>query len=365
MTECYQNVVGLSREQCQCQPLASESYNTSLSGLYIADLAPLKEAGGYNDCAPGGIWDTLNICRENAISELVRDINALALTKYRPKRKAFSGGIGMLENKGTKFGASPYQGIRVGSPAIKGGYMKVRGIGLHFGGVGTFDITILNKRGEEIETVEVTCANGLATATLDTPITLPLSTEYGDYAEYFFVYSQADAPAYRENRTTCGCMGGPPVFNLKAPYWNKSHGASWGWADWVMAGGWEGSLSDINYLSTSALNNQFGLSLVVDLYCTCTEVLCKDTLNMNSELAMTQAFAILYKAQELALETILTSQQLTRGKITNNDQLKQERDRLSRKYTEMVDFIISNLPYTENDCLDCKPAIRSTTRSIL
>lgn len=202
---------------------------------------------------------------------------------------------------------------------------------------------------------------------------LPLFDDYLDEAQYFFVYTRADAPGVAaDNRVTCNCGGSfKGSFNCASPYYNSTnhvirYGNTYGWADWVMAGGWAGdTLTDFDNVTTTAPNKCFGLTLFMEIGCKANETLCNGVLNFNGNpMAMSIAHALQFKAAEYMALDVLGSSRLNRNNLINRETLIQNQAYWRGKYNEHVNYIVANADLSANDCLTCKSVAQMAVQGV-
>lgn len=373
---CYSGAVGLARQTCPCADAAPDDYNSSESGLFIADLAPLSELGGFDDCSAGSVWDLLSNARDKAIRTFIADTDSMLQSAHKRRRNPWSGGIGRAENNGADTGTELHAGIRLACAPVRGGYLRITKLGGYFDTTGNLTVKVYDRHNTLRKTVTIAVtANKHTVATLPTAdiIELPLFDDYLDEAQYFFVYTRADAPgtAY-ENRFTCNCGGAfKGTFNCAAPYYEnmtvgRRYGNAYGWADWVMAGGWTGdTLTDFDNCSTTAPNKCYGLTLFAEFTCRESEVLCSGTLNFTGNpLAMSIAHAINYKAGEIMALDILSSSRLNRNQLIGREVLIQNQAIWRGKYNEHVNYIVANADLTANDCLTCRSVAQMAVQGV-
>ena len=371
---CYTGAVGLARATCPCVDAAPDGYNDSESGLYIADLGPLSDLEGFDDCGAGSVWDMLSNARDRAIRTFIADADSMLARMHKPARKAWSGGIGRAENNGAVAIDEAHAGIRLACAPVRGAYARITSIGGYFDATGDVDVKVYDKHNtlRATRTITVTANKHTVTA-LTSPIELPLFDDYLDQAEYFFVYTLADAPGTAaDNRFTCNCGGAfKGVFNCSSPYYNSTnhvprYGMTYGWADWVMAGGWTGdTLTDFENVTTVAPNKCYGLTLFLEFSCRASEVLCDGELNFSGNpLAMSIAHALQYKAAEYMALDVLSSSRLNRGQLINREVLVQNQAFWRGKYNEHVNYIVTNADLSKNDCLTCRSVAQMAVQGV-
>lgn len=373
---CYDSVIGLARASCPCADAVPTGYNTSNSGLYIADLAPLNELEGYDNCGTGSIWDALANARDRAVRTFIADTNSMLSGMHKERRKKWMGGIGRAENNGPVSGSELHAGVRIACAPVRGGYLKVTKIGGYFDTTGDLTVKVYDRHNvlRKSVTISVT-ANQHTVVTLPTDdiIELPLFDDYLDEAQYFFVYTRADAPGTAaDNRFTCNCGGSfKGSFNCSSPYYtNTTHGIrygqAYGWADWVMAGGWTGdTLTDFDNVTATAPNKGYGLTLYTEIGCKTDEVLCDGSLNFAANpLAMSIAHALHYKAAEYMALDVLSSTRLNRNQLINREGLIQNQSFWRGKYNEHTNYIVSNADLSANDCLTCRTVAQMAVQGV-
>lgn len=375
-TSCYDSVIGLARASCPCADAVPTGYNTSNSGLYIADMAPLNELEGYDNCGTGSVWDALSNARDRAVRTFIADSNSMLSGMHKERRKKWTGGIGRAENNGTVTGDELHAGIRIACAPIRGGYMKITKIGGYFLTGGDVTVKVYDRHNTLRTSVTITVTGNKHTVVeLDTAdiIELPLFDDYLDEAQYFFVYTRADAPgAAADNRFTCNCGGSfKGTFNSDQPYYHSTnhcirYGQAYGWADWIMAGGWAGdTLTDFDCVTSTAPNKAYGLTLFGEIGCKTDEVLCSGELNFGGNpLAMSIAHALHYKAAELMAMDVLSSSRLNRNQLINREVLIQNQALWRGKYNEHVNYIVSNADLSANDCLTCRSVAQMAVQGV-
>lgn len=363
---CYAGAIGLARTACPCADAAPVGFNDSQSGLYVADLGPLSDLEGYGDCGTGSVWDALDNARDRAIRTFIADTDSMLAGMHKQKRSKWVGGIGRAENNGPVAGSELHAGIRIACAPVRGGYMKVTKIGGYFDAGGDLDVMVYDRHNVLRASVTIAVnANAHTVVTLpdDEIIELPLFDDFLNEAQYFFVYTRADAPGTAaDNRISCNCGGSfSGSFNCSSPYYNNlrhvpRYGMAYGFADWVMAGGWTGdTLADFGSVSPTAQNKCYGLTLYAEIGCNINQVLCGGALNFSGNpLAMSIAHAIQYKAAEYMALDVLSSSRLSRSQLINREVLVQNQATWRGKYNEHVNYIVSNADLSANDCLECR-----------
>ena len=355
---CYDNIIGLSRADCPCIDAAPISgYTTSNSGLYISDLDPLNNLTGYSECGVNSIWNVLDNVRSEAVRVFKADTNALLAQYFKPRRDRFIGQIGEATGRDVHSTIKTYAGARLACNPMRGGTMKITAIGTLFSASGTLSLSVYNSlNAQVVAPFSVTIANGWTLNTLATAIELPLYIDFDSRHEYFFVYTfDADKPA-KLNSLSCGCGGFNPYYNTNNPMWNTQHAGNKSWANWIMAGGWEGdTLTDFDTCTGTAETRLNGLALQIELGCDVSQILCNGNLDFTNDLlAMSAAYAILWKSADLMAAKLLMSTDLNRQNVINRDVLKDARKEWGAKYVEATQYISEQAAIGQNDCLTCR-----------
>lgn len=367
---CYDNIIGLSRNTCQCVPAAPENYNTSLSGLYLDELPLLDSLSGYEKCGVGTVWDMLSRARASAVSTFISDTNSLLMSRYSTRMPRFSGDIGEGAAKTKLTTSSQYAGARIATRGTRGATMKITKIGTLFSAVGSVTLKIFNSLNEQVgDDIELETKNGFMLNALATPISLPMYIPFAPTQEYFLVfeYNDANKPGLNTIDCRCGHLGETPWYNTANPHWGRKFSEARGWARWVMVGGWSGdTLTEFDQCDTSTRLELNGLTFSVEIGCDLSQVLCKETLDFNNDpLALTMAYAIRYQSGVQMASSLLTSTELLRANTINRDALKAMRSEWQDKYVEYCTSIADNAAIGQNDCLACKDEYGMRTETIL
>jgi hypothetical protein len=371
-TTCYTSAVGLSRNTCPCAEKPPTGYNEADSDLFITDLKPLDELGGFDKCGDGSIWESLETARKRAILQFMTDTDALMAREHRKRREPWVGGLFRVEKTGTVSNAYTYNGIRLRANPLRGGFMKITKIGVWLEASGTFTAQIFDRNNQQVgsDITLTSVANRNNINTLATAIELPLSDDFMDFPEYFLIYEKSTLPgAAAINRASCGCGGSMSVmFNTDRNYCctGKYRGVD-GWANYLMIGGWSGNtLTDFDDAPVLADNYGYGMTLSVEFGCRAGEILCKDSLNFSGNpLAMSIAVAVQYKAAEYIALDILSSQNLNRSQLVNREMMQSNMQGWRRTYNEAVAYVAAHADLELNDCLSCKPFVQQSLTAVI
>lgn len=365
---CYDNIIGLARQDCPCIDTAPpDDYNTSQSGLFIADQPPFLEMEGYNECGQGSVWDVLARAREQGIARFQADSNSALMSVFQPRRERFKGQIGDATGRETLSTTNTYAGARFACNPVRGGTLKITGIGTLFSAAGTITAKIINSRNQQVGSdITLTVANGWHLNTLSTPIELPTYVDFDDKHEYFLVYTHNPANPARVNAIS-GCCGFYPRYDTANPLWAGRYTGSKSWANWLMAGGWTGNtLTDFDLCDGATSTNMNGLAVQVELGCDVGMLLCNGSLNFTTDpQALSIAYAILWGSCSVAASLILGSTRLTRTATMNREFLKEARAEWEKRYEINLNYIVQQASLGLNDCLACKDEIGMQVKTVM
>lgn len=356
---CLDNIIGLSRTTCECFDPKSFQSDVSNSGRYLDETEGLNlnMADAATDCEQGTVWDLMEKARNNAIVSFKADMMARLVTTYKHKRKPWSGLMGGTDFKNTIEIIGDYAGVQIYCQNIIGGVMSVKRIGLIFDSDATFPIYVYdNLTNEIVEEYEVTAnANRLTWFNLPSSLNLDMNNTGNENPRYYFLY-QKQSFKPKDNKASCGCGGGHYAYYFKpdAPLFKSYPGyEKYRWSEFVMLTGTMGSdLSNReNWNNTQYLQ---GIVLDVDFKCKIQDLICKDTLDFETnENAVVMAAAIQYKAAALLIDNILASGTINRYTMTDRERMMGKKNTYTTEYNNRIDFLSRNINLSTNDCLEC------------
>ena len=361
-TSCYDYVIGLYNGDCDCLDGRPTDYNQSDSGLYISDLLEPKMIDGLLNCDQGdSVWELMEIVRELAVRYFIADSNALLSKANKLKRKPYYGGLGLSTYTKDLSLVTGYAGVKLLSPLIRSGYIKIKKIGVLFNSTQAFNLTIIDRNGTVLYTIALnSTANVHTINTLATPITLPLYDDYLDCIEYHFQYSLAGFQP-KNNQYCCSCEKTFPCWGTWYP--TRKHP----WTEWISVGGFNSTaLPDYMNSTTSPTIYMNGLTFEIELGCLVNEVFCKDQLDFTGNtLAQAMAVAIQRYSAMLFIDKILTSPNLNRQILIDREQLVKSKEEWKLSYQEMIAYIVENIDITANDCFECRDIIEMIQGGIM
>jgi len=360
--DCYDYIIGLSRTECTCDDPKGDfelDFNTSYSGLYMDELQPLSILNSLENCE-SDVWDIMNRARENAIKNFVSDGTRELLKHNKVRAQPYGGVVGRRTNTKDRSLTTTYAGVHLMCKRIVGGNITIKKFYTAFNFTGTVTVTVVDNLGVTHGTYVLNVTEDTWVENDISDLTLPLWNDLVDHVEYFIYYTRgANQP--RNNDLCCNCHKSM-LFSANRPYYLRGHNDAYRWAESVMVGGFDtGDISrfdDVtyNYGGGNYLN---GLSFDVDVNCDLGKVLCKNSLNFESDpLAIATAYAVLYKAAEILADHIFAYPQMSYAKLVSRENLATEQASWIKKYQEMIEYIGLETDITKTDCLECKDDLK-------
>lgn len=344
METCLENIIRLSRTECECFDTDKPSdYNEGQSQVYLDELdgLDLKTLKGAEACGPGGIWDMMQNSRENATLMFKADILAGINESFKSKRPAYSGIIGKTAFTNSLNLSANTAGAKISFPRIKNGTIKIKRIGLIFNA--SVGVTIDVYDNDQNQTTPIasysinSVADNVEWATLSTPLELNLWSENTSRLEYYFVYNRTGFQP-KNNKGDCGCGGIIPA-----------------WRNWINIEGIKGNGTNYQSFSTSAELN--GIVLDAELKCNNTSLICSDSSPLDFDgdgIAMHIAYCIRYKAGEMLLEKILASSNINRYVLLDREALWGKRNHYRKQYNDYIQYLVNTIDVDGSDCLVCR-----------
>ena len=354
MSDCLENIIGLSRTECECLtdqlPTGSDEisdYNVSNSGIFMDELPGfnINVASGADDCATGGIWDRMNRARSNAILDYKTQLLACIGKNYKPKINNFNGLLGEPTFKGTSSFSVAYAGMKITPVHVKGGFIYVKRIGVIVNQTTNVNVKIYSNKDGYTELFSSTIsvnADQITYGTLTTPLELPMWDDNGLDIRYFVLMELNGTFQPKKNKASCGCGNR----KNEQPY-----------LGWLSINGVSGSdLNDVtNFQTNDKLN---GIVLDVDVKCKTSEVICSSQYPMdfeNDPNALSTAYAIRYRANAIVYADLLGSDNINRFTMMNRDDMARSVGEWNEKFMSWVDYVCQNTNnLNENDCWVCK-----------
>lgn len=371
MFECYDKIIGFTEDDCNCQQAGRPAdYAESKSGLFLDGITQVASLVGLAPC-DSDIWKVLTKGRDEGTRQFVGDTNALLAKAYRLQRKALKEEVlGQVKHKDVHSPDKNYAVVTMECAPVKSGYMTLNKIGGVFSGTGDVTVHIKNNLGDTIGTPFVISTTPDTYSTVDVNLELPLYSKYLKPLRYHFYYLFEAGNEPKATELDCGCGNWKPNFSYSNPYYlNVGGHKSAPWADYVMVGGHEiDSVAELDTFDddTPALSRKmYGLSFDVDFGCKVNEVVCKDAMDFNGNpLALSVAMAIRFATAIHVGNELLKSDILTRPNMLARDEWEEAILEWKESYAEHVNYIVGEIDYTANDCLECKDVEQLTSMGL-
>jgi hypothetical protein len=348
---CLDKIIGLSRKTATCFT-GKPATDTSLSDLWIDEIEPLKNLSGAITSENTTVWTAMVESRDVAIKMFTADINRSLITEHEQKRSIFKGGIGDANWTSDLQTSGNYSFVRIYCDRVKGAYLKINKIGTLFAETGTVSLSVFDRLGTSYGTLTLNKTANVLTQNTST-LLLPMWSEYADYVEYFFVYSNTGNTP-KNNKLWCDCSGRPYPYNLSNCDFNRRVSNRFGWANWLMIGGTYGDDFTTIRQSTSANDYAMGLLFDVELKCEITNLICQHLDFTYNPLAMSIAQAVYFKTGELILARIINNAELKRETQLNQANYEKFMIDYKTKYEQLIKDITMNVDLSLNDCLMCR-----------
>jgi hypothetical protein len=374
---CFENIVGLSRTDCECVEDRPVDAGTSASGIYLDELPglTLRMADAKRDCGEGSLWTMLERARENAVEDLKADLMGCLGDKASVRRQSGQAYIGD-DKKSTADSTTlrkPYHGITVQLAKIRGGICRVKGIGTAFKTAGNITLQVYDRYGTDpiYGTVLTHEANRPNWTILPEAIELSMEHLGTENPRYWFVFAPTDGLRAMNTLIDCGCGGIAPYWSLERPQY-MSHQQKGGkvWTEWAMAAGTQGTTLETRD-SWATKNTTDGILLHVEFDCDQTTTFCPDVPNYTTDnVQKVMAHAVRFKAGANLLRSLLASTNINRYTMTAGDVLEKMVADFEKEYqARVVDYLCPTLALPENinrygDCLMCKDTWGLSTGTI-
>ena len=355
--DCYDYIFGISKTECDCYDPKEDfelNFNTSYSGLYLDELAPLNQLLGMADDCNGTLWEIANDCREIAIKTFVADITKELLKRAKLKQSPYYGVLGRRKHNADRTVTDTHAGVHWFCKAIKSGTVIIKKIHTIFSETGVINLLVYDNFNALLHTIPLNTTQDTFRENDITDIELPLYSDYVDNLEYFFVYAiGANQP--RNNELSCiGCTSRRLTFLPNRPYFTQSQSDRNGWANYIMCGGMVTSVlefMDAEYGGNDYMN---GLIFEVEFRCNIGEVVCMDGFDFQSDpLALDIAFAIRWKAAEIFADRLFASRNISFDTLIHREDLATNQAEWIKKYIDYIEHIGKKIDLTRNDCLVC------------
>ncbi|MGG5486259.1 hypothetical protein [Gaetbulibacter sp. PBL-D1] len=329
MKYCYENLVGLSRTECDCYEV-DEALTKSTQGLWLDELEGIDMEVIKNALKCGEeLSDNFEKIYNNAINFLESELQVEISNHYQQKHKAYVGRIGERKFSQT-LATSTYSGLKLDTKHIEGASIIVKKVMLYFANTGTLTLEVY-KNGEKLDDdYEITIdAVGGVVHELESPLILPI-VENGEKNEYMFVYETGSLQPYN-TKTSCGCSG---VESVRKKY--------------ITPVGVKGAtIEGLDNVS----NYSFGLSLDVVISCSIDSLIC-DFL-VDSVFERRFAMALWYKMGVLTIEDLFASRDINFDTFSDREYLYGRKRKFEKNFSSLVMWLAENSTIHNSNCFVC------------
>jgi len=347
--ECLNKIIGITESDCDCiigglTPEEIQEIRESVSGLYLDDLEGGLQLRGIKQIDSCKNFAKMALgARDTAIKKLEADLLVALSLKYKSAKNSFVGYIGRPSYAATLNTSLANQYLKLIPNSHSDATVRVTGIRVVVDRNDTLTVSIIKvpidaNQGtiiHEFENVEVSANIYKAVDIGATPILLPL-TENGEKYDYMFVYTSINGAKPKDLKFDCNC----------------GLGKSNGYSEFLKVEG--GELSDINNLNNSKKDAySHGFSIDVDIRCYPGKLICREYDRENA-IALTMAWATMYKAEELLIESVIGSNEVNRYTMMNREYLWGKRNHFKKEYESRIAYLASEIDATSSDCFVCK-----------
>jgi hypothetical protein len=353
MTNCLDNFIGLTRNDCACfegdKPVDFDSLNESLTGYYITDselgFPMLEEVFNTIDCGLGSnIFDVLLQAREDAIRDFYKDLRAAIHKTYRNRFK-FDGSIGRIKSSSSLSISKSKAGLELIPGIYRDGKLTIRGIyvGLKSDATVTLNIESNDPEFTPQTLTGAVVANNWTKLEPVSPIELPFYSKLRPDGLKYFVYYDYPLPG-----------GAAPINNDFRCCGNRKVG----YENYLRVGGFSADDLPNEDLFTGNTTRAYGLVLDSFLTCDETDWLCRIESAGGYSVQGTVGAALNMKAAAKVISSVLQSNRINFFTSKPKEELWGRRRYLNGEYSNNVLFLAENLPPDIVSCFDCKDSSR-------
>jgi hypothetical protein len=346
--ECLNEIIGIIEAECACiteglDPQEILALKVSKSGLYLDDVEggiSLRALQGLDSCR--NLAEMSFKARSAAAKKIYADLLAAISKKYNTGKAAYVGGVGRPSYTGNLNVSSRYQYVKLTPKELSDAVIKVTGIRLILDSAITTTVKIFSVLEGDNQGTEVFSAEVTTIANVYSPVTVPalgLSLPLrlnNQNLEYYVVWDRGLAGTVKPKdlKLTCNCPSGigyEPFFDAKG-----------------------GELNDLDALQGGNTSKYAqGILIDVDVRCVPGNLICREYDRENA-IAVTMAWCMLYKTQELLIEAILGSQEINRYTMMNREALYGKRAHFRKEYEGRIPYLASVIDVGSSDCYICR-----------
>lgn len=286
--------------------------------------------------------EAITVATKTLTDDLVLKLNH----QYNKSRNTFIGNVGRQSFAQTLPSGGRYKGIRLRPVDVSDAVITLTRFMLIGNATGNLTVRLMKAPYKSAIGTEVTSwvvpvvANAYATNTLATALKLPL-VENSEAVEYWLYYDTEEIPGgFRPKDNTIECstcpkQGGPRL------------------TDYLDADGvdFEDPAGGLNFAVPSSYSNGFILDVAIK--CDNESLFCRE-YNQDDAVAVTMAWATLYKGGELLIESVLKSTDINRFTTQNREYLWGKRNHFRAQYEERLTYLAATIDVTASNCYVCR-----------
>jgi hypothetical protein len=369
---CFENVVGLSRTDCECYGTPPSGFDTSNSGLFIDETPGLNLERIFSaaNCSKDG-WTILQRANDSGVKSFVNEVLMGIREGTKWTREPGRSTIGGEKGTGTVNLNKPYHGIDLVLANHIGGTATIKRIGTAMKFTGSVDVSVYEADNDTpLYTRTVSAVNNVRTWTEIDPITLSMEGNTSENPRYWFLFQPTTGQtALNYTIASCGCSGKPKW----SSNYNQLESAivldGQNWTAWAMANGTYGTtLSDRE--NWTHANETQGLMLDVEFKCDARATLCSGTPDYETDpVQMSIAYGIRLAAALDVISQVTGSTHVIRDNIAGGDELELLRVSLRKDKADIVGYLVEVFTSpdgvnTYSDCFTCKSAQTITAKTM-
>lgn len=347
--ECLKNIIGITKTECPCiieglTPEEIAELRESESGLYMDDLAGGVNFQGIKFLDTCKDFAKMNIsARDLAIKTLMDDVTVALSKKYKAGKPAYIGFIGKPTYASTLNLTNQYQFLKITPRTASDAVVRLQTFKFIADRTASIDFKILKvgkgfNQFESIVFEKTVEAVANAYVVIELPrggLPLPLR-ENSELYEYFIVWDRGiTGMNTKDIKCNCNCGAGSDEFG--------------GYIE--VSGGQLDSLDNLNEATKDAYTH--GISLNVDIRCVTGDLICRE-YNNEDAVAVTMAWATMYKTGELLIESVMASKEVNRYTLMNREYLWGKRNHFIKEYESRVHYLADQIDINSSDCFVCK-----------
>lgn len=328
MKPCFENLVGLSRSECECFDDIDPELSKSKLKLWLDELEGIDLELIQNAIQCGDdLEKNFEKIYSNGVNFLESDIQVAISESYKQRNKPFVGIIGELKFD-RPIATENMVGLKLKTQHVDGASIVVKSINLFFQNTGNIILQVY-KNDQKLGEYPIEILNKRQLFEFPLPLNLPI-VENGMRNEYYFVY-EANTMQPMNNKTSCGCQG---VEQIRSKF--------------LVPSGVKGT-AFINLINDPQW--AYGLSLNAVISCSIDNLICEFMVDTTFE--RRAGMALWYKMGVLLIEKLFASRSINFDTFTDREYLYTRKKKFESLYTNLVMWLAENSRINESNCFVC------------